>query len=272
MAHIKRTLFWCFLAAPYVAVSFYLTLTQDYRTLAQDYLSLAKSAWSEQEPAVARRVPGPSAEQRIRLLPEPDKRPVRPLPNSEQQNRQVEQKPAAVQRVAVPSSEQKNKQAEQQREQLAQKPAGAKPRSDVPNAASIVLLVRTTLLTLNNALQSGNFTVLREVSSPAFRKANSEAQLAHSFKPFRDNKVNLISVAVSMPKFFEKPVIDDRKILHLKGYFPGQPRQIHFNLAFKIVQGRWRLLRLSVNLKNVPQGVAKAPAKNPPQKTTKSKK
>lgn len=264
MAHIKRTLFCCLFAAPYVAASFYLTLTQDFRTLAQDYLSLAKSTRAEQEPATLRRMPVPSAEQRSRLTQQPDKRPVQetasirrlPVPISEQQNRQAEQKPAAAQRVAMPGAKRQNKQAEQQHKQLAQKPVAAKPGIDVPNAASIVLLVRTTLLTLNNGLQSGNFTVLREVSSPAFRKGNSEAQLAHAFKPYRDNKVNLISAAVNVPKFFQKPVIDDRKLLHLKGYFPGQRTQIHFDLAFQIVQGRWRLLRLSVNLKNVAQGAA----------------
>jgi hypothetical protein len=36
----------------------------------------------------------------------------------------------------------------------------------MPEAEKVVLLLRTTLLTLNDALQTGNFTVLRDVSAP----------------------------------------------------------------------------------------------------------
>jgi hypothetical protein len=40
----------------------------------------------------------------------------------------------------------------------------------MPDAEKIVLLVRTTLITLNDALQTGNFTVLRDIGAPASAK------------------------------------------------------------------------------------------------------
>jgi hypothetical protein len=41
----------------------------------------------------------------------------------------------------------------------------------MPEAEKVVLLLRTTLLTLNDALQTGNFTVLRDVSAPSFPRS-----------------------------------------------------------------------------------------------------
>ena len=47
----------------------------------------------------------------------------------------------------------------------------------MPDAEKIVLLLRTTLITLNDALQTGNFTVLRDMGAPGFRDANTAARL-----------------------------------------------------------------------------------------------
>ena len=51
------------------------------------------------------------------------------------------------------------------------------PQLVMPEAERIVLLVRTTLLTLNDALLTGNFTVLRDVAAPSFGQLNSAARL-----------------------------------------------------------------------------------------------
>jgi hypothetical protein len=45
----------------------------------------------------------------------------------------------------------------------------------------------------------------------------------------------------------EAPALDQQKgMLHLKGYFPGQPVQINFEILYQSVGGRWRLFGLSV--------------------------
>ena len=61
-----------------------------------------------------------------------------------------------------------------------QKPAAQKPVAPtakpgapqvvMPDAEKIVLLLRTTLITLNDAMQTGNFTVLRDMGAPGFRE------------------------------------------------------------------------------------------------------
>jgi hypothetical protein len=63
-------------------------------------------------------------------------------------------------------------------------PAATQPPASqvvMPDAEKIVLLLRASLLTLNDALQTGNFTVLRDMGAPGFRDANTAARLSQSF-------------------------------------------------------------------------------------------
>jgi type IV secretory pathway VirJ component len=137
----------------------------------------------------------------------------------------------------------------------------------MPDAETIVLLVRNSLITLSNAVQTGNFTVLRDVAAPGFREANSSAKLSHIFANLTAQKVDLAAVAVTAPQLTQTPTLDQAKgLLHLKGYFPGQPVQINFELLYQAVNGSWRLFGVSVQPGNA-QGVA--PAAETPQESVK---
>ena len=55
-------------------------------------------------------------------------------------------------------------------------------------------------------------------------------------------------VSVISPQLTEAPSLDQEKgMLHLKGYFPGQPVQINFEMLYQSVGGHWRLFGLSAN-------------------------
>lgn len=54
----------------------------------------------------------------------------------------------------------------------------------MPNERQMMVLIRTTLLTFNDAVQTGNYTVLRDMAAPGFREANSAARLSKLFEPF----------------------------------------------------------------------------------------
>jgi hypothetical protein len=117
----------------------------------------------------------------------------------------------------------------------------------MPDADKIVLLLRTSLLTLNDALQTGNFTVLRDIGAPGFREANSAARLSQSFSDLAFRGIDLSPVSVIAPLLTEPPHLDrENGVLRLKGYFPGKPVQINFEMLYQAVQGRWRLFGLSV--------------------------
>jgi hypothetical protein len=117
----------------------------------------------------------------------------------------------------------------------------------MPDAEKIVPLLRTTLLTLNDAIQTGNFAVLRDKGAPGFRDANTPARLSQAFSDLASKGIDLSAVSVLSPQLTEAPGLDQQKgMLHLKGYFPGQPVQINFEMLFQAVNGRWQLFGLSV--------------------------
>jgi hypothetical protein len=153
----------------------------------------------------------------------------------------------------------------------AQKPAAqtAKPSAPqvvMPDAEKIVLLLRTTLITLNDAMQTGNFTVLRDMGAPGFRDANTAARLAQSFSDLASKGIDLSPTSVIAPQLTEPPGLDQAKgMLRLKGYFPGQPVQINFEMLFQAVDGRWRLFGLSVQPGPADAAQSAPAAQNAPQ-------
>jgi len=81
----------------------------------------------------------------------------------------------------------------------------------MPDAQKIVLLLRGTLSTLNDALQTGNFTVLRDVAAPGFREVNSAARLSQIFSSLVQQGVDLSPVAVITPQLAEAPTLDQQR-------------------------------------------------------------
>lgn len=130
----------------------------------------------------------------------------------------------------------------------------------MPDADKVVLLLRSTLLTLNDALQTGNYTVLRDMGAAGFRDANTAARLTQIFAPLAAQGADLTAAAILAPQLTEIPAIDpQRQMLRLKGFFPSQPQQINFEVLFEPVAGRWRLFGISVALVQAEPQAAASP-------------
>ena len=114
-------------------------------------------------------------------------------------------------------------------------------RPSVPSAVELVKMVRMTMVAVHHANFTGNYTVLRDLGTPSFAKANTAAQLAHIFRDWRRPGRNLDAVLVLQPKWLAKPAVDQRGTLTLKGYFATTPVRVRFDMLFKPVAGRWRL-------------------------------
>ena len=135
----------------------------------------------------------------------------------------------------------------------------AKPAIDILRAT---IMVRTAIVALNHANWTGNYTVLRELASPAFQFSNSAARLAEIFKPLRNERVDLSPVVVIRPVFTAQPFINKQKMLVLQGYFPSRPKMVRFVLAYLPVAGKWRLNYISVStVKAAPAQASKASAR-----------
>jgi hypothetical protein len=122
-------------------------------------------------------------------------------------------------------------------------------------------LIRSTLLTLNDANRSGNYTVLRDLAAPDFQARNTAADLAQSFSELRHRNFDLYAAALLAPQLSAPPVVDANQRLRLTGLFPTRPLQINFDLLFQVIAGQWRLMAISVATPEAPPAAqARAPS------------
>jgi hypothetical protein len=111
----------------------------------------------------------------------------------------------------------------------------------------VLTLIRSSLLALDQANKTGNYTVLRDLSSPAFQ-VNTAAELGEIFANQRRDKLDLSGVAVIDPELTLLPQIEANGMLHMTGFFPSVPTQVKFDLVYAPVSGQWRLFGISVGL------------------------
>jgi hypothetical protein len=127
----------------------------------------------------------------------------------------------------------------------------------------VLILVRGTLLALDHANKTGNYSVLRDVAAPAFQ-VNNPARLAEIFAGHRRDNLDLSGVAVIEPQLTVLPQIEANGMMRMAGFFPSVPKQVNFELAFAPVNGQWRLFGISVSLGQIAPAAPEPPAPAPP--------
>ena len=128
----------------------------------------------------------------------------------------------------------------------AQPPASA-PKPAQIDRNGVLMLVRSTLLALDHANKTGNYTVLRDLGAPGFQ-SNSAARLGEIFAKLRNDNLDLSGVAVIDPQLNLLPQIEANGMMHMAGFFPSVPSQVNFDLAFAPANGQWRLFGISVGI------------------------
>jgi hypothetical protein len=111
----------------------------------------------------------------------------------------------------------------------------------------VIILIRSSLLALDQANKTGNYTVLRDLGAPGFQ-SNSAARLGEIFAKLRNDNLDLSGVAVIDPQLSLLPQIEANGLMHMAGFFPSVPAQVKFELAFAPVNGQWRLFGISVSI------------------------
>lgn len=152
--------------------------------------------------------------------------------------------------ACAPAAAQQQKQQEQ-----APKPANI-------DRNGVLMLIRSTLLAVDHANKTGNYTVLRDIGAPGFQAGNNAARLAEIFAKLRNDKLDLSGVAVIDPQLSLLPQIEANGMMHMAGFFPSVPSQVNFELIYAPVDGQWRLFGISVS---VGQSAPAAPAPPPPE-------
>jgi hypothetical protein len=149
--------------------------------------------------------------------------------------------------------------AAQQQPQAAPKPASI-------DRNGVMMLVRSTLLALDHANKTGNYTVLRDMAAPGFQAGNNAARLAEIFAKLRNDKLDLSGVAVIDPQLSLLPQIEGNGLMRMAGFFPSVPSQVNFELMYAPVDGQWRLFGISVSVGQSAPAAPEAPSLPPAAK------
>lgn len=156
---------------------------------------------------------------------------------------------AAAAALPVAAAEQKKPAAKAPPAQPSQQQtAPASPQAPtLPDAYKLNLLIRSSIIALNQANQTGNYTVLQDLSAPAFRASNTSARLAQIFGALRQRQLDLSPVLFFTPKLMAEPKIAPNGLLRLAGFFPTTPERVNFDLIYQQVEGQWRLFGIGVS-------------------------
>ena len=116
----------------------------------------------------------------------------------------------------------------------------------VPNELELAKLIWSTMAAVDHANTAGNYSVLRDLSAPAFQINNDSARLAKIFESLRASNVDLSNTMLLAPTYEYAPVIMSGIVLHVKGYFGLRPTAIGFDLYYQWLEGKWRLYGVSI--------------------------
>ena len=129
-----------------------------------------------------------------------------------------------------------------------------------PDRQETARLIWTTLIAVDHANRTGNYSVLRDLAAPGFRDANNAARLAGIFAKFRERDIGLSRVVLASPVYAEPPRILDSGLYQVKGSFPFRPVGIKFELLFQHTDGGWQLFGVSIAPTEMPEPPADGPA------------
>jgi hypothetical protein len=125
-------------------------------------------------------------------------------------------------------------------------------QSSLPAARPLEALVKSSLMSFNDANLTGNYEVFHARLSKPFRQLFSPRDLRKAFKEFADKSIDLDIVAALTPVYAEPPAVDEKGKLLLKGYFATEPTRVNFDMEFIPSDGEWRLLRIHVHVGPAP--------------------
>ena len=130
----------------------------------------------------------------------------------------------------------------------------AQAEDTVPSPLKQEILIKTSLLTLNDANLTGNYTVLHAKLAKPFREQFNPDRLKQVFKPFADKKLDLGPIAAKPLIATADTLIDNRGALVLRGYFDTSPSRVYYEFDFVPSESEWKPIKLNVSVKPPGEG------------------
>ncbi len=126
--------------------------------------------------------------------------------------------------------------------------ATAGVQTKVPTERPLEALVKSTLLSFNDANVTGNYSVFHAKLSKPFRQQFTVEKLKETFKEFGEKNIDIDVVSAMKPTYDPAPVVDSDGKLKIKGFFPTEPTRVNFRLEFIPSDGEWKLISINVKL------------------------
>ena len=124
----------------------------------------------------------------------------------------------------------------------------AAAQTKVPSERPLEALVKSALLSLNDANLTGNYTVFHAKLSKPFRQQFTVEKLKDTFREFNEKSIDIDIVSAMQPAFTTPPAVDGDGKLNVKGFFPTDPTRVNFELSFIPSDGEWKLISINVKL------------------------
>lgn len=125
-------------------------------------------------------------------------------------------------------------------------------QNKLPTERGLEALVKSSLLSFNDANVTGNYTVFHAKLSKPFRQQFPPEKLKETFREFAEKDIDIDIIAAMKPTYDPAPAIDDNGKLILKGSFPTEPARVAFELDFIPSDSEWKLVRINVKTTRAP--------------------
>jgi hypothetical protein len=119
----------------------------------------------------------------------------------------------------------------------------------LPDQSQQEVLIKTTLLTFNDANVTENYSVLHAKVSKPFRDQFPLDRLKEVFKVFVEKHIDFAIIATKTPLPTEEPKIDENGKLILQGYFDTTPNHVYYDLNYILSDGQWKPIKINVNVR-----------------------
>lgn len=109
------------------------------------------------------------------------------------------------------------------------------------------VMVKTSLLTFNDANLTGNYTVMYARMAKPFRDRFTADTLKQAFKAFAGKHIDIIAAKPIVPTSEAK--FASNGSLMLRGYFDTTPSRLSYELDFAVSEGEWKLVAIDVKVR-----------------------
>ena len=119
---------------------------------------------------------------------------------------------------------------------------------DLPSPFVQEVLIKSILVSLNDAVAADNFTVFHAKISKPFHDQFPPDKLKSIFKDLVDKHAVFDAIVAKPIILDEEAKIDDKGVLRLKGHFDTTPKQVKYQLGFIPSDGAWKLSGITIDI------------------------